>query len=125
MKPVHDVGHWTLPGESASVRAARALVREAMAEHPLLEDVELVVTELVANAVEHGRGPIEVGLQSTAGILRLTVTSDTGSAEPEVLPPSHDAGGGRGLALVAAIAQRWDWERHGERTAVWAEFADA
>ena len=117
-------GRWTLDGHVASAREARARVREAAAGHSALDDVELVVTELVVNAAEHGDGPIDIALDRAPGLMRLVVSSSAGTVEPTVQPPSVEAGGGRGLALVEALADRWGWDRVGDRIAVWAEFAD-
>ncbi|WP_331452422.1 ATP-binding protein [Streptomyces sp. SS162] len=83
----------------------------------LLERAELVVAELASNAVLHGRVPgrcfrLALSFDEPAGRLRVEVTDArgelhpriaTGTDEPEALHP-----GGRGLALVAALADHWD-----------------
>ena len=125
MRDFHTVGSWTLADHLASAAQARACMRGAAAAHPSLDDLELVASELVANAVEHGGGPIELALDEAPGRLRITVSSDAGSAEPEVVSAAMDAGSGRGLALVSSLAERWGWERVDGRLAVWAEFSDA
>jgi anti-sigma regulatory factor (Ser/Thr protein kinase) len=87
----------------------------------LMERAELVVAELAANAVLHGRLPgrcfrLTLALDPAAGRLRVEVTDARGElypqgppadAEPEALCP-----GGRGLALVAALADHWDCVPH-------------
>ncbi|MVO90467.1 ATP-binding protein [Streptomyces sp. p1417] len=76
----------------------------------------LLVAELAANAVTHGRVPgrdIEVCLtvDTYAGVLRIDVSDARGERRPEgaagVAVPPGTAEGGRGLLLVAALADRW------------------
>jgi anti-sigma regulatory factor (Ser/Thr protein kinase) len=89
----------------------------------------LVVAELAANAVLHGRVPgrdFELRLRHdrAAGVVRVEV-SDTHPARPEPRrpgPDGMDADGGRGLFLVAAMATRWGVvARTGPGKTVWAE----
>ncbi|MGP3736253.1 ATP-binding protein [Streptomyces sp. GDS52] len=101
-----------------SVPRARALLHAALGgwgiAQEVLEDAELVLSELVTNAL---RVPVpsdrQIGVRiarSTAdGLLRLEV-SDAGGGRPEVREPGEDETGGRGLLLVAALAHRWGCE---------------
>jgi anti-sigma regulatory factor (Ser/Thr protein kinase) len=93
--------------------------------------VALVVAELAANAVLHGRVPgrdFELRLVHVParGLVRVEV-SDTHPGQPSTCkpePPAGDAVHGRGLVLVAATAVRWGvCQRHGPGKAVWAEVA--
>ncbi|MGW4199198.1 ATP-binding protein [Streptomyces sp. NPDC005004] len=89
------------------------------------EAVALVVAELAANAVLHGRVPgrdFELCLRyDPAGTVRVEV-SDTHPAHP-MLSPAH-TDGGRGLLLVAALSTRWGVHaRKGPGKTVWAECA--
>jgi anti-sigma regulatory factor (Ser/Thr protein kinase) len=86
-----------------------------------VEDLKLVVSELVTNAVTHAGlktgAPIRLRLEREQGRLRLEVDDGDGlSAAPERMPRSR-AGGGRGLAIVSALSERW--EAHGGRVVVW------
>ncbi|MFD4788370.1 ATP-binding protein [Streptomyces sp. NPDC058459] len=91
---------------------------------PASETVALVVAELAANAVLHGRVPgrdFEVRLRHEAGHVRVEV-SDTHPAHPKLPAPDPTAEGGRGLLLVEAVATRWGTStRTGPGKTVWAE----
>lgn len=86
----------------------------------------LIVAELSANAVLHGRVPgrdfaLRLVHTPAAGLLRVEV-SDTHPTLPARLLPPADADGGRGLLLVEALASRWGvTERTGPGKTVWAE----
>ncbi|MET7642772.1 ATP-binding protein [Streptomyces sp. NPDC005426] len=96
---------------------------------PLSDDVALLVAELAANAVLHGRVPgrdFELRLSYTheTGVVRVEI-SDTHDARPDpasVPPPDAEADGGRGLLIVEAVAGRWGVsDRLGPGKTVWAE----
>ncbi|MDO0926542.1 ATP-binding protein [Streptomyces sp. TG1A-8] len=87
----------------------------------------LIVAELAANAVRHGRVPgrdfaLRLVHRPAAALIRVEV-SDTHPALPVCLAPAPaDADGGRGLLLVDALASRWGvTERTGPGKTVWAE----
>lgn len=77
----------------------------------VLGDVELLATELLANAVIHGSEPVTVGVQRKAGAVRVAV-SDASDRLPS-LTPAGDlmAESGRGFLLVDSLATRWGLER--------------
>lgn len=114
-----------------SVPRTRALAQAVLGEWGVSQDVleaaELVLSELVTNAL---RVPVpsdrQVGVRITRsledGLLRLEV-SDAGSGRPEVLAPSDEVIGGRGLLLVEALTHRWGVEERqgGIGKTVWAE----
>jgi anti-sigma regulatory factor (Ser/Thr protein kinase) len=102
-----------LPAESASARQARSAVRQALAGWGmghLSGDAELLASELVANAAEHGDGtPIGLALRRHAepgGQPGITCEVTDGSrATPRRTEPGPDSERGRGLAIVDALAQ--------------------
>ena len=94
--------------QSASVSGARHWVgaRMADADAEQQETVALLVSELVANAVQHGGTPFTVCFDRTAGRVRVQV-SDDGGGRPRLGPEDTRAVSGRGLRLVDALATAW------------------
>jgi anti-sigma regulatory factor (Ser/Thr protein kinase) len=115
-----------LPAEPTAVRQARAWLGETTAE--LLDaarriDVELVLSEVVANAVRHG-GPgrkISVAATRGAGHLRVEVTDDGPGLAPRPNAMASDRYGGFGLFIVEQLSRRWGVARENLRTRVWFE----
>ena len=104
-----DVVRAELPAELTSAREARAVVRRALAGWGIEDpagDSELLASEVVANAAEHGGGPIRLSLrrdpEDPAGI-RCEVT-DTSPALPRQREAGPGEERGRGLAIVSALA---------------------
>jgi anti-sigma regulatory factor (Ser/Thr protein kinase) len=102
-----------LPADLASARQARSAVRQALAVwgmDDLSGDAELLASELVANAVEHGDGqPVSLALRRYADPDgRPAITCEITGAAPRFAPrlvPGPDAERGRGLAIVEALAR--------------------
>ncbi|MGW3654751.1 ATP-binding protein [Streptomyces sp. NPDC005151] len=72
----------------------------------------LIVAELSANAVRHGRVPgrdFRLRLSAEGATLRVEVTDSRGESIPALTEPSDDLDAGRGLLLVAALTDRWGW----------------
>jgi anti-sigma regulatory factor (Ser/Thr protein kinase) len=107
--------------------AARRWLDEIPQMRPLGQvafDVRLLVTELVANSVRHAEldesDLITVTLELDDALLRVEVRDPGAGFAFPVRPQKLDAEGGRGLQIVAAIADRWGVERV-EPVAVWFE----
>jgi anti-sigma regulatory factor (Ser/Thr protein kinase) len=99
-----------------SVPSARYHAKHILREWQLArlgDDVELVVSELVTNAVAASRTmdfpfPVRMWLLSdTASV--LVVVWDASPQPPALMDPAEDAETGRGLLLVEAVSARWDW----------------
>lgn len=121
---------WLVPHSPQSVglvrRQVAADLRAAGAGAEVVDDVALVVSELVGNAVRHGRALPGGGLRAhwdvARGVVRLEVEdggSGPGGAGPRVASASAESG--RGLALVGLLATRWGSADTPSGTAVWAE----
>jgi anti-sigma regulatory factor (Ser/Thr protein kinase) len=85
-----------------------------------VQTVELLVTELFANAFRHARsGPsIEIDVSRNAHAIRVTVADDSPSA-PQLEPRDLAAESGRGLQLVDQLATSWGWEPTPNGKCVW------
>jgi anti-sigma regulatory factor (Ser/Thr protein kinase) len=108
-----------LPADDQAPGRARALVRrlEGHCTAEAMTDLELVVSELVTNAVMHGRGRIEVLLQPVRGGRVRGHVADQGDCPVAVRPRADDTGG-MGLRLVDAVAR---WGVKAPPTRVWFE----
>ncbi|MFI5983902.1 ATP-binding protein [Streptomyces sp. NPDC051555] len=92
-------------------RRARLLAVERIGSWGVAtEGPGLVVAELAANAVTHGRVPgrrFRLLLTLYGGVLRIEVVDTRGDRVPGLRDPGEDGEAGRGLVLVTAIADRW------------------
>jgi anti-sigma regulatory factor (Ser/Thr protein kinase) len=113
-------------GPDAPAIARRALAEDHVPDE-LLEDAQLVVSELVTNGVRHGGSDptrwLGVRARLRPGGLRIEVCDPgPGFAPPPPLPRSGSPVGGRGLPIVDRLARRWGAGRTADgRWEVWAE----
>jgi serine phosphatase RsbU (regulator of sigma subunit)/anti-sigma regulatory factor (Ser/Thr protein kinase) len=128
---VHDddptersVAHHVL-AEDHAVQDARRLVRDALDEWGCADqrsnDIVLLASELVTNAVIHGRPPIELRLRASSRHVVLEV-HDRASLLPRRLRPTTEDEHGRGIQLVAMLADRWGTRPVPGGKAVWCVF---
>lgn len=116
------------PVEAASVPLARRLV-EAFRPQMGAEAfglLRLVVSELVANCVQHSRGRGTVAVEAARSDLHVhvAVRCPKGVSAPQVVSPgSRGGGGGLGLAIVDAVAADWGIGEDGSCSLVWADIA--
>lgn len=99
-----------LPSGAGAPSVAREHVRAACRGHlsaALVTDAELVVSELVTNAVVHGKEPVRVELALEAHTLVIGVSDQGRGFVGLPDPPGPAAPGGRGLRLVAELADTW------------------
>jgi anti-sigma regulatory factor (Ser/Thr protein kinase) len=121
--------YWELPARDECVGEARELACKTLADWgvQLLSDtVSLIVSELVTNAVVHARTPIRLALHGDGQKVRGQVT-DRSPAWPQVGRPDDEAEGGRGLGIVAALADDWGIQPlpDGPGKTVWFECREA
>ncbi|WP_432994577.1 ATP-binding protein [Dactylosporangium sp. CA-233914] len=121
---------WPRRGTDVSVcAAARAWVLAALphllarpAEGRLRDNVELLVSELTANALLHAGGVEYIDLYCTGSVLRICVHDQVSTPAVARHAPPDEAEHGRGLLLVDALAARWGVEEHpGAGKDVWLE----
>lgn len=115
-----------LPPVPSSVPLARRLVRDVLRTWDAPQDradAELLVTELVANVVDHaGVDVLTLELALAGAWLQIGVV-DGSAVMPVVRELSHTEERGRGMRLVAAIADRWGAEEHRGGKRVWFELS--
>ena len=114
-----------LPAIPPSVTVSRHLVLELLRSWQVphdREDAALLVTELVANVVDHvgDSGPLTLELAVSQDWLRIAVI-DSSPVRPVVREASPDRARGRGMQLIEAIADRWGVEDHRGGKRVWFE----
>ena len=112
-----------LPPSARSVPVARHLVREVLRAWRAPQedgDVALLVTELVANVVDHvgGESLLSLELEFSDGWLRIAVT-DGSAVQPVIGELRGDQPRGRGMQIVDAIADRWGVEEAAGGKRVW------
>jgi anti-sigma regulatory factor (Ser/Thr protein kinase) len=118
----------TFPGLPAIVPSARRFVRGILAASPRAADMEQITAELVSNAILHTPSG------SDGGEFTLTIDTEPGWARVEITDAgtgrwnARGDGGtdeeyGRGLAIVAALADKFGHDIRAEEQTAWAEVA--
>ena len=113
---------WDLPSDPAVVSNARSLAVHQLAEWGLEELVmttELIVSELVTNAIRHGTGPIR--LRMIRHDVLICEVSDASNTSPRLRHARTTDEGGRGLFLVAQMTRRWGTRYTEGGKLIWAE----
>ncbi|MCX4767825.1 SpoIIE family protein phosphatase [Streptomyces sp. NBC_01275] len=116
------VATWDLPSDPAVVSQARVHASDQLTAWGLKEmafTTELVVSELVTNAIRYGKSPIQLRM-----ILQSALTcevSDASSTAPHLRRARVFDEGGRGLLLVAQLTEHWGTRHHREGKVIWAE----
>ncbi|GHE06660.1 SpoIIE family protein phosphatase [Streptomyces alanosinicus] len=121
--PVSRVTTWDIPADPALVALIRKQAVEQLDTWGLSEaafTTELVVSELVTNAIRYGAHPIRLRLIHDAATLICEV-SDTSPTAPHLRRAKTFDEGGRGLLLVAQLTQRWGSRHTPEGKTIWAE----
>jgi anti-sigma regulatory factor (Ser/Thr protein kinase) len=137
-----DVVSCTLTPRHDSVRHAREFTRSTLRRwglDALFDDIALVASELVTNALRHGVGlpapdtpPAPGALPIRLSLVRrepqvVCAVSDPSSSGPVTRTPENidfEAECGRGLQLVASFSESWGWHPVAAGKVVWALFMD-
>ncbi|MFF8033032.1 SpoIIE family protein phosphatase [Streptomyces sp. NPDC016626] len=117
-----QVAAWDLPADPAMVAEARKTATRQLDHWGLDELVfttELVVSELVTNAIRHASGPVRLRL--IRGRALVCEVFDGGATAPHLRHPRAMDEGGRGLLLVSQLAQRWGTRFVPQGKIIWAE----
>jgi len=112
-----------LSATSAAAAIARELVAEACqawAQPDLVDDAEIVVTELVANGVRHAGGDLRLAVTRGRRFLHLSVRDGSPVVPVAKLPDPDGGQGGRGLILIDALAASWGSTPTSDGKVVWA-----
>ncbi|MEU3610219.1 SpoIIE family protein phosphatase [Streptomyces sp. NPDC035033] len=120
--PADRIAEWEVARDPAAVSPVRNAAAAKLADWGLEETVfavELILSELVTNAVRYGADPVRVRLLYDRTL--VCEVSDGSSTSPHLRHAADTDEGGRGLYLVARFAERWG-TRYGRRgKTIWAE----
>ncbi|TXS20896.1 PAS domain S-box protein [Streptomyces sp. ms191] len=120
--PSEAVGDWRLPREPRSVGRARELARAQLTAwdlEALVDTVELLVSELVTNALRYGEGEIRLRLLRDRTL--VCEVWDAGLVQPRRRRARDTDEGGRGLQLVGLLSEAWGSRRTPRGKTVWFE----
>ncbi|MFI6056085.1 amino acid permease [Streptomyces violascens] len=115
---------WELPPDPAMVGDARNAATEQLGAWGLDDlafTTELIVSELVTNAIRYAHGPVHVRLIRDQTL--ICEVSDTGHTSPHLRHAETDDEGGRGLFIIAQMAQRWGTRYTATGKTIWVEQA--
>jgi anti-sigma regulatory factor (Ser/Thr protein kinase) len=114
-----------VPADVAEITTVRREVTSTLlgwgAHQEQVDEVELIVSELVTNALLHGRPPVELRLRSSRVHLVLEV-QDHATYLPRRMRPSLDDEHGRGLQLASLLSRRWGTRPTTDGKVVWCVF---
>lgn len=117
-----SVADWEVPSDPAAVAPVRAACLEMLASWGLTAvqfTTELILSELLTNAIRYGTQPIRVRLLLDRSL--ICEVSDGTSASPHLRRAATTDEGGRGLFLVAQFAQRWGTRYTPGGKVIWTE----
>ena len=115
---------WTTPAVPKIRRALVADLEGRQVTQDIVGEAEIVVSELVANAIRHARpladGMIRVHWKVKAGVVEIEVSDGGGPSTPKPAPRSVWAPTGRGLRIVRSLAHEWGVTEERNGRTVWA-----
>ena len=120
--PADNYASWTLAPKLTSVREARSVLAEPMKRwdlEDLIPTTELLVSELVTNAVKYSRGEVTLRLVNEKALVCEVL--DSSGALPRLRQANSEDESGRGLQVVRQLSQRWGARRTATGKVVWCE----
>jgi Stage II sporulation protein E (SpoIIE)/Histidine kinase-like ATPase domain len=120
--PEDSYASWTLAPKLTSVREARSVLAEPMKRwdlEDLIPTTELLVSELVTNAVKYSRGEVTLRLVNEKALVCEVL--DSSGALPRLRQANSEDESGRGLQVVRQLSQRWGARRTATGKVVWCE----
>ena len=121
-RPARRACRCQIDSDQTAVADARHLVTSCLEERSmpalLVADAALATSELVTNALVHGRPPVELRLRLESTDVLIEVR-DRATYQPRKLRPDENDEHGRGLQIVAALASRWGTRPTEHGKAVW------
>ncbi|NEE22117.1 SpoIIE family protein phosphatase [Streptomyces sp. SID7499] len=117
-----QVATWSVPADPSAVAQTRKDVVEQLERWGLSDAVfvtELVVSELVTNAIRHAEPPVQLRLIHDSTL--ICEVSDGGNTAPHLRRARTYDEGGRGLLLVARLTERWGTRQGTSGKTIWAE----
>ncbi|WP_199830333.1 SpoIIE family protein phosphatase [Streptomyces viridochromogenes] len=122
--PPDRIADWDVPPDPAAVAGMRDAVSRRLEEWGLSEfgfTMELILSELITNAIRYGSGPIHVRLIRDRRL--ICEVADGSSTSPHLRYAATTDEGGRGLFLVSQLAERWGTRYTPQGKVIWAEQA--
>ncbi|MEW2808905.1 SpoIIE family protein phosphatase [Streptomyces massasporeus] len=122
--PPDRVADWEVPADPAAVSGMRDAVSQRLEAWGLSEfgfAMELILSELITNAIRYGAGPIHVRLIRDRTL--ICEVADGSSTSPHLRYAATTDEGGRGLFLVSQMAERWGTRYTPQGKIIWAEQA--
>lgn len=125
MRKPWDLAFTAEPTEVAALRRIMRLHLGIWGLQEVADDAQLCMSELVSNVITHvGPGtPVTLAVSMSGVHLRIEIHDPDTRALPTLLDANVDAEGGRGLALVDAVAARWGVQLRVDRKVTWCELA--
>ncbi|MFI6810134.1 SpoIIE family protein phosphatase [Streptomyces luteogriseus] len=120
--PPDQIADWEVPADPAAVSGMRDAVSQRLEAWGLAEcafTMELILSELITNAIRYGAGPIHVRLIRDRTL--ICEVADGSSTSPHLRYAATTDEGGRGLFLVSQMAERWGTRYTPHGKVIWAE----
>ncbi|WP_418960159.1 SpoIIE family protein phosphatase [Streptomyces tritici] len=117
-----QVAEWDVPTDPAAVARVRSACARRLSEWGLDElafTVELILSELITNAIRYGTAPVRVRLLRDTSL--FCEVSDGSSTAPHLRWAATEDEGGRGIFLVAQLAHRWGTRCTQDGKVIWCE----